>query len=151
MMTEPHRYPPRTPQRFALESGETLHHSFLLRTYRFRVEENEPIRDVRYGHLTSTRFVLEPADAASKEDVIAIPWNDIIEFEFAEGSLAQQRIAGIDDFMIHCSTKQPVLDDASEVFLFTCGPIGPDRLADPRAHGEAFIELADDRMLEAFE
>lgn len=144
-------YPPRAPRRFALDPGESIHHTFLLRTFRFRVEESDPIRDLRYGHLTSRRFVLEPADDASREDVISIPWNDIIEFEFAEGSLAQQRIEGIDDHMIHCSTKDSVLDDASEVFLFTCGPVGTDRIADPRAHGEAFIELADDRMLEAFE
>jgi hypothetical protein len=144
-------YTPQAPRRFALEPGEAVRHTFLLRGFRWLLERGEPERSIHFGHLTSQRFVLEPADSASTESPISIPWNDVIEFEFAEGSLAQQRIPGIEDHMIHCSTKQPQLDAPTELFLFTCGPVAPERIADPRAHGEAFIQLADDLMLDAFE
>lgn len=150
-MTDSTSYPPVPIRCFELESGERCVHSFRLDSWRWRLEGGEPIRVSWLAHFTTKRFLLEPSTAESRDEPIAIPWNDIIEFEFAEGSLAQQRIAGIDDFMVHCSTKETVLDDASEVFLFTCAPVLPDRIQDPRVHGQAFIELADDRMLEAFE
>ena len=143
-------YPPRNP-RTPLAEGEVARHAFLVIGYRYHLENRTPVR-IRYvGHLTNQRFILEPEEAASGEETLAMAWNDIIEFEFAAGSVAQEVLDGIDDAMLHCTAKVPLFDTTSSLFVFTVAPLTEQRPCEFAVHGQRFLELVEDLMLEAFE
>lgn len=146
-MTTPHAYPPAPLRMATLAPGERHVHSFRIVAWRYRGLGREPERAEYVGHFTNRRFLLEPLAGS---EFLELDWNDVIEFERAEGSPAQEQLLGVEDHMIHCTEKTQTLSSLTEVFLFTAEPLEGSPPAQRVAHADAFIAIAEDLIVDAF-
>lgn len=142
-------YSPMPGPDVAVAAGEAHVHSFRLRGWRWTLGVRDP--EVLRGrvHLTTRRFVvcIEHQDG---DRVVSVPWSDVIEFESIEGTRALETLHGAEGHMLHAVTKQPLLVEPDQVFLFEVEPMSGAQPAQRPEHCVRFIDITDDLMVDAF-
>jgi hypothetical protein len=142
-------YSPEPGSDVAIGDGEAHVHSFRLRGWRWTLGVRDP--EVLRGriHLTTRRFVVG-ISRPEGDQVVSVPWSDVIEFESIEGTRALETLLGAEGHMLHAVTKQPLLVEPDQVFLFEVEPTSGAQSAQRPEHCARFIDITDDLMVDAF-
>lgn len=142
-------YAPVSNSDLAVSSGESHVHSFALRGWRWTLGVRDP--EVLRGriHLTTRRFVVA-IERDDGDQVVSVPWSDVIEFETIEGTRALESLLGAEGHMLHAVTKAPLLVDPDQVFLFEVEPIANAKPGERPEHCARFVDITDDLMVDAF-
>lgn len=150
-MTTATPYPPIALPAGLLDPGERHCHTFAIRGYLYAIDRPEPRTAEYRAHLTDRRVLFAPVAGG---ETVELLWNDVIEVEPIAGTRAAELLAGAEDHMLRLLTRVPSpleVREAGELFLFTAEPAaGCPPTARPQ-HCQAFVDIAEELLLEAFE